>query len=84
MNKFERRFKKTMKRAIAIAGNQAALARLLNVTPIMISAWKTRREKIPIERAAQLSNLTGVPFLDLIEDKESIWSDFLKRQKSSK
>ena len=82
--KFERRFKKAMNKAVVIAGNQAALAKLLGVSPIMVSSWKNRREKIPAERAAQIENLTGVQFLDLIEDKKSVWSEFLKRQKSAK
>lgn len=82
--KFERRFKKAMNKAVVIAGNQAALAKLLGVSPIMVSSWKNRKEKIPVERAAQIENLTGVHFLDLIEDKHSVWSEFLKRQKRAK
>lgn len=79
--KFERKFKKAMKRAIAIAGSQVELAKCLGVKPNMISAWKLRHENIPAERAAQIENITGVPFLDLIEDKKSVWTEFLKRNK---
>lgn len=46
-------------RAIQHAGSQAALARLLKVTPQAVSQWKSDQRRVPPRQAAEIERLTA-------------------------
>lgn len=46
--------------AIAKAGSQAELARLLKTTPQTVNSWLAR-ERVPLGRAVQIEQVLGVP-----------------------
>lgn len=53
-----------LKRAIAIAGGPAALARIVGVTPQAVVQWR----QTPPRRVPIISDKTGVPRADLRPD----------------
>ena len=53
-----------LKRAAKAAGSQAALARLLKITPQSLQKWT----RIPRKRIIQIETLTGVPREKLAPD----------------
>lgn len=57
--------KTALQRAIEIAGNQSALARLLKIRPQAVSKWK----RVPTERAYDVQKITGIPCHELRPDK---------------
>jgi DNA-binding transcriptional regulator YdaS (Cro superfamily) len=54
--------------AIAAAGSQANLARVLGVTPVAVCNW-TRRGWVPLRRAMEIENLLGVPRADTMNPR---------------
>lgn len=48
-----------LKQAIAEAGGQTALARLLNVDQAHVWYWLHKAKRIPVERAIQIEQATG-------------------------
>jgi DNA-binding transcriptional regulator YdaS (Cro superfamily) len=47
--------------AIARAGGQKALAKLLGVGQSYVSNWKNRNKRVPAERVLEIERVTGVP-----------------------
>ena len=54
----------SLRRAIAIMGSAAGLARALGIKPQALSQWRT----VPVKRCRDVARLTGVPLLDLRPD----------------
>jgi len=55
-------------RAVALAGNQGALALALNVSQQAVSAWETQGF-VPLERAKGIAELYGIPRRELINPR---------------
>lgn len=54
--------------AIANAGSQVKLARLLGVTQQAVSTW-VRRGWVPVRRAVEIEHLLGVPRHELVDPR---------------
>jgi DNA-binding transcriptional regulator YdaS (Cro superfamily) len=48
-----------LEKACLIAGSQAALARMLSVTPPVVNEWIRGRRPIPFERCLEIEKATG-------------------------
>ena len=59
----------------------AALARKLNITPVLISQWKSGSRLVPIERCLDIERATGkqVTRKDLRSDWMHIWPELLDK-----
>jgi len=57
-----------LKNAIAIAGSQSALARILGTRQSTVSAWLLRGTPLPAERVLPIEEATGVSRHDLRPD----------------
>mgnify|MGYP000020540069 CR=1 FL=1 len=57
-----------LKKAIAVAGSQSALARILGTRQSTVSAWLLRGTPLPAERVLPIEEATGVSRHDLRPD----------------
>lgn len=55
-------------RAVAVAGSQSALARLIGCTPQLISAYENGLRRVSAENAIRIEQATGVSLADLRPD----------------
>lgn len=56
----------SLARACDIAGGQAALARILKVTPVSVHEWVTLKRPLPSEHCPLIEEATGVRCEDLL------------------
>jgi DNA-binding transcriptional regulator YdaS (Cro superfamily) len=63
----DRMSKDAITRAVAVAGGQTKLAKLIGVTQGHVSSW-IKRGKVPAEKVLLIERQTGVPRYDLRPD----------------
>lgn len=56
----------SLSRACEIAGGQAALARVLKVTPVSVHEWVTLKRPLPSEHCPLIEEATGVRCEELL------------------
>jgi DNA-binding transcriptional regulator YdaS (Cro superfamily) len=61
-------YKKSLQRAVALAGSQTALGKALGKSQAHVWGWINRDGKVPAEYAIQVEKITGVPRYELRPD----------------
>ena len=56
---------KGIKMAARLLGNQSRLAKHLHVSRQVVSLWALGKERVPLYRAMQISELTKIPLKEL-------------------